>query len=244
MGEMRVGRRLRSNFKKKGKNMNDVVRRISLDLSRKNNVNIPFSSQYDAKARVFIISVLDNGVPYKVEKACKAIINILRSDGKNAAYYTEIMDDGLVRYRMNAWALAVAGVTKFSLSICDGSGKKITTAPFTVDISPGLYYGEDINGNVDNQSTFDNMMTELARLNEYELSRAEAEKQREANEQNRRQSEEERDSQEILRIQNEETRISNESARLQVTNQLLSSVDNLLAIQEIYMNMGEINEQQ
>ena len=87
------------------------------------------------------------------------------------------------------------------------------------------------------------MLSELSGIKEEELSRTEAEKQRKANENNRIQNEENRESQEILRIQNEEIRNSNEAVRLQVTNQLLSSLDNLLEIQEMYMNMGDSNEQ-
>ena len=242
-GEMRVGRRLRSYFTKKGKNMNDVIRRISLDLSRKNNLNISFSTQYDARARIFLISVLDNGVPYNIEKSCQVYVSVLRPDGQSAAFYAQRMDDGLVKYAPGSWALGVAGVVYFSLSIYDGWGKKITTSPFSIDVSPGLYYGNDINESDEKQITFDSMLSELSGIKEEELSRTEAEKQRKANENNRIQNEENRESQEILRIQNEEIRNSNEAVRLQVTNQLLSSLENLLEIQEMYMNMGDSNEQ-
>ncbi len=147
---------------KKEKNMNEVVRRISLDLSRRSNTSLIFSSQLDMNSRVFLITLFDDGKRYYVEGSMTASVNVSRSDGTSAAFVADITDDGCVRYTAGSWALGIAGLTKFSVSLYEGEDKKLTSSCFTVDIAEGLYLGNDLSLNYNEKNTFQSMMNEVS----------------------------------------------------------------------------------
>lgn len=215
--------------------MNEVTRRISLDLSRNNNVHISFASQYDLKSRVILITILDDGAPYKIDKVTSIVVNVLRPDGKSMGYAGYLTEDGLIKYTLGSWALSVVGTTIFSVSFYDADKRKLTTSPFTIDVAPSIYVGTNVSSVEDAQSAFDNMMSELSGVKAAEELRVAAESAREENEYYRTHEEDMRRYEESKRMQNEMERINNESLRYEVTNVLLNALDNLLDLQEKYL---------
>lgn len=222
--------------------MNEITRRISLDLSRNNNVKISFMGQQDTKSRIILITILDDGVPYKVENVTSVVVNVLRPDGQSLGFAAEVTEDGLIKYVPNSWALGIAGVTRFSITFHDASKRRITTSPFTIDVAQGLYFGANINSSDEKQTAFENMMSELSGVKVAEEERVAAESERETNELNRIRSESVRRLEEKTRSQNEETRIANESLRCQVTDNLITAVNNLLEIQQQYISSEGTDE--
>lgn len=226
--------------------MKNIERKISLDFSRKSKTNISFSNQSDFNSRVFLITLYDDGVLYKPDITDIAYVNVLRSDGTNAAFSGEITSDGLIKYTAGAWALGVAGITSFSVSIRDSGNRKLTSSPFTVDIAPGLYLGEDVNSNDTLPSVFEDMMMELAEVKLAESGREDNEKKRVNSEIIRIAHEKERTNNETERIGNEEERMTNENMRVinedlrsKITAAIIEGVDNLLSIQNKYIS-GEV----
>lgn len=215
--------------------MNEVTRRITLDLSRNNNVHISFASQYDLKSRVILITILDDGAPYKIDKVTSIVVNVLRPDGKSMGYAGYLTEDGLIKYTLGSWALSVVGTTIFSVSFYDADKRKLTTSPFTIDVAPSIYVGTNVSSVEDAQSAFDNMMSELSGVKAAEELRVAAESAREENEYYRTHEEDMRRYEESKRMQNEMERINNESLRYEVTNVLLNALDNLLDLQEKYL---------
>ncbi len=147
---------------KKGKNMNEIVRKISLDLSRKSNISLMFSSQTDMNSRVFLISLFDDGRPYFISLGTSVAVNVKRSDGTSAAFIAEVTEEGCVKYTAGAWALGMAGETCFSVSLYDGNGQKLTSSCFTVDVAPGLYLGLEVGEDDEEQNIYDSMMNKFA----------------------------------------------------------------------------------
>ena len=229
-------------FKERNLCMNEVTRRISLDLSRDNNVHISFASQYDLKSRVILITILDDGAPYKIDKVTSIVVNVLRPDGKSMGYAGYLTEDGLIKYTLGSWALSVVGTTIFSVSFYDADKRKLTTSPFTIDVAPSIYVGTNVSSVEDAQSAFDNMMSELSGVKAAEELRVAAEYARENNELSRSRSETVRRLEEETRSQNEETRIANESLRCQVTNNMIIAINNLLEIQQQYISSEETDE--
>ena len=162
--------------------MKVITRRISLDLSRKSNTRITFASQADYKSREFIITLLDDGMPYFVEKTGTATVNVRRPDGTNTAYMAEITDDGCIKYVAGMWALRLPGEVKFSVSLYDGDQKKISSSYFSVMVEEGLHLGSEINDGDESHTAFYDMMNTLASFKLDEQARAEAETARENNE--------------------------------------------------------------
>ncbi len=156
-----MGRRSHITFQK-GKNMNEIVRKISLDLSRKSNINLIFSSQTDMNSRVFLISLFDDGRPYLISSETSAAVNVKRSDGSSGAFIAEITEDGRVKYTAGSWALGVAGLTNFSVSLYNGNAQKLTSSSFTVDIAPGLYLGLEVGEDNEEQNIYDSMMNKFS----------------------------------------------------------------------------------
>ena len=233
--------------------MKEVTRRIELDLSRKNNTRVFFASEADFGSREFIITLLDDGVPYHVDKSLTATVNVCRSDGTSTAYMVEITDDGCIRYVAGLWALKVPGDTRISVSIYDGDEKKLTTSFFTVCVEEGLYLGADILEGDDTHTAFTDMMNSVAHFKEEEIKRDAAERERINNESirveselNRAGEESKRTVAESARVDNEnarvaaeEQRVANENARLEVTDILRVALANLILLQEQYIAKGE-----
>ena len=226
--------------------MKNIERKISLDFSIKSKTNISFSNQSDFNSRVFLITLFDDGVLYKPDLTDTAYVNVLRSDGTNSAFSAEITSNGLVKYTAGSWALGVAGITSFSVSIRDSGNRKLTSSPFTIDIAPGLYLGEDVNSNENLPSVFEDMMMEIAGVKLAESERIAAEDKRNnseiiriAHEKERTNNEKERIGNEEERMTNENMRVLNEDLRAKITSAIIEGVDNLLSIQNKFIS-GEV----
>ena len=244
----------------------DIRKQITLDFQRRNNVRVVYATQSDMNCRVLVIKILDDGEVYPIHKNSGAIaaINVLRPDGKSSSFPAKITDIGEVTYEMTAWPLGVAGEVKMSLALHDSNGDRLATDPFILYVAEGLYLGSQVEEDDQNQTAFANMMAELAAINlkeemrqDYETQRQEDEFERRNNEfarsrqEDRREDEENkrvnaengRYNEELVRKKNEQERIANEAERAandalrcQVTDALLQGLDNLLALQEEYIN--------
>ncbi len=229
--------------------MKEVVRKISLDFSRKSNTRVVFASQSDMNTRVFLISLFDDGAPYFVTKDTIASINVCRADELSAAFTCEVTDDGCVKYTAGAWTLGIAGEAQLSIALRDGQGRRLTSSAFTVDVAPGLYLGSDIDNSDEVQSTYEDVMNLISTFNANESERITAERTRRNEEEaritneSRRYLEESwrieresiRVSNEEARVENENIRIANEEKRCQITDAIATAIDNLLAIQADYL---------
>ncbi len=239
--------------------MKKVERHISLDLQRKNNTRVVFASQSDLNSRVLIISLFDDGESYPVfpGTGVTAAINVLRPDGKNNSFSAELLASGEIRYQITSWPLGMAGDAQFCVALYDESGARLTSAPFTVYVAAGLFLGSNIEEDNENQTAFANMMASLANIKSNDEIREANESIRKSNETSRKTAENTRNSQEggrvnaekvrvsnedarksneTQRVKNEEARIANESVRCQITDAFLAGLDNLLLIQEAYIN--------
>lgn len=211
--------------------MNEIVRRISLDLSRKCNVRVLFASQYDFNSRVFLITLFNDGEEYPVPEGMLAVMNILRPDGQSAAYVCEVLPDGKIKYTAGRWALEIPGEARFAISLYDGEKSKLSSCSFIVDIALLPYAGDDITEESDEYSLFETMMDTLTVFNNAEVRRITAESERAEAEKERVRSEEEREANELIRIENE-------SLRDQVEEKILSALDGLISVQNKLINDG------
>ncbi len=228
-----------------------VTRRITLDFQRKSNVRLVYASQSDMISRVLVIKLLDDGAPclFRGGSGYKVAINVLRPDGRSAAFSAKITGIGEITYQMTSWPLGVAGDVQLCVAIYGPDAYRLTTPPFTVHVAPGLYLGNEIKEDTESQTAFANMMSELAgaelaeeKREANELQRKENESARKRAESSRAAEESSRNSAELTRSNNEEERVynenmrnQNETNRINVTNAMLEGLENLIALQETYI---------
>ena len=191
--------------------MTEILKKISVDLSRRGNTRLIFARQNDQGSRRVSIKLTDCGKPYFVPKSTVATINILRSDGASAAFSADVTDSGNVEFTLGLWALSVSGEARCSVSLYD-KDSKLTSADFTLDVLDTLYQGDGISEDTE-YTLLTSLLSEMAGFKEDEEARAEAEKDREDAEEYRALGEAQRNRNESLRFAAEETRQAAEDAR-------------------------------
>ena len=188
--------------------MEKVKRFISLDFQRKNNVHMVYATQCDMNYRVIVINLYNDGkvFPINAYSGAVAAINVLRPDGKSSSFPATISGIGQITYELTSWPVGIAGDVKMSVALYGANGGRISTDPFTVHVSEGLYLGSEVEEDTENQTAFSNMMASLADLKLKDEIR-------EANETKRKNSEKERERMEDVRVQAETLRTGAEALR-------------------------------
>ena len=201
--------------------MKQVTRNISLDVSRKNNTRVIFACEADYNSREFIITLLDDGVPYKIGATAFIAVNVKRPDGESKSHEAEMTEDGRIRYIAKRWDLDVPGDVLFSVSLYGEDDVKLSSTFFTVRVEEGVYTGSEVSEEDDGYSVFYEMMNSLSRIKGEEAKRVTAENNRIEGENTRADTErsriieeKQRRNAEIARIAEEEGRVSEEAARV------------------------------
>ena len=218
--------------------MKEIVKNISLDLSRKSTARVYFANQTEYNSRRFRISLFDDGVPYPVDKKMTSMVNILRPDGTSWSYYSDTEEDGTVCFTAPLWAFEIAGDTSFTVSLYDEL-QKITSSAFVVEVLPDTVNENHINEVAENLTLFQQTMEKVGEIMSAEAVRVEEENTRNLNEAIRKNAEDDRISKELIRNEKEQERCQNEEQRMFVLDSMKTSLQNLLNLQQIYIEKGE-----
>ena len=199
--------------------MTEIVRKISVDLSRRGNTRLIFARQNDRGSRRVSIKLTDCGRPYFVPSGTVATINILRSDGQSAAFAADVTEGGEIEFTLTLWALSAVGEARCSVSLYGGDQRKLTSADFTLDVLDALYSGDDIRED-EECGLLTALLSEVSEFKVAEEERQDAEElralgegQRNRNESARFVAEEERTSAEEERTNAEDERKNAEASR-------------------------------
>ena len=199
--------------------MTEIIKQITVDLSRKSHTRAIFARQNDNLGRRLLITLTDNGKEYFVLPETVVTISVLLPNGTSAAYAAEVTRDGKVSFAPASQFLSTAGEMKCSVSLYDSNGLKLTSSSFYIDVEGELHSGEDITENED-YSLLTALLAECSEFKSNESSRIVAENTRKANETKRQENEAKRKANEEERIINasnytnaEKERASNEAAR-------------------------------
>ena len=217
--------------------MKEVVKRISLDLSRRTNKRYFYGNRNEYNSRIFIIKLYDDGVPYVVNKDVIACVNVLRADGKSWSYITDVTSDGCVYFVSTLWCFEAPGETQYTVTLID-SEMRITSSPFFIDVADDLAGPEHTNEVAENVTLFQQAMEYFASTKEMETERQENEKSRQSAENSRDAAEAQRFRNETDREYRENVRCQNEYERAAVTETMLEALDNLITLQGIYIDRG------
>ena len=206
--------------------MNEIIKELTVDLTRKSNIRAVFAKQFDSGTRKLLITLTNNGQKFIPPKGAVATVNIKRSDGESSGFAAKITDDSKIEVTLGAWALNTVGEVKCTVALYFDDNKRLSSPEITLDVGAELYTGDDI-AKDEEYSLLTTLLSDCSAVLSDEIarkisenSRVDAEKLRQSNEDRRITAENARnlaESQraytENIRSSNEATRIANESQR-------------------------------
>lgn len=179
--------------------MTEVYRKITVDLSRQSNSRVVFARQSDVGARNLIITLTDDGAPYKIESGNTAAVVYLRPDQVAGAVDGTVLDDGKVLLEIPQIMLDAVGEVACYVMIVDTQGNYITSSDFYLDVKQLYYTGESLRENPE-YSLLASLFNQLGEFKYEEETRKEAEIKRRLAENERMVAETRRD-EKIKRVQ-------------------------------------------
>ena len=185
--------------------MTEVYRKITVDLSRRSGTRVVFARQNDIGCRNLLIKVTDDGAPYKIESNNAVSLVYKRPDEAAGAIDATVLEDGTVLVEIAQVILRCVGEVACSVSIFDGSGNKITSSDFYIDVTESYYSGE----NLDDDPEYDLLHSLFTKISGYQAAenlRADGEEERAAAEREREEAEEKRMAAELAREEAEKGR--------------------------------------
>ena len=163
--------------------MTEVTKKLKVDFSRKATVRPTFSVQNDNGARNLIISLYDDGAPYKIQEGTTSYLNYKRPDGVSCALLASV-GESEVSVNLNPAVLGAAGLTECTVSLIGADGSKLTSSDFCLDVAEELYAGESI-AEAPELSLLDGIFVRLSGFESEENKRVSAEEERVVNENER-----------------------------------------------------------
>lgn len=177
--------------------MTEVTKKLKVDFSRKATVRPTFSVQNDNGARNLIISLYDDGAPYKIQEGTTSYLNYKRPDGVSCALLASV-GESEVSVSLNPAVLGAAGLTECTVSLIGADGSKLTSSDFCLDVAEEVYAGESI-AEAPELSLLDGIFVRLSGFESEENKRVSAEEERVVNENERLAAERDRVAAEVKR---------------------------------------------
>lgn len=218
--------------------MNEIIKHITLDLSRNVNPRVTFAKQLDHMGRQILVSLTDNGKEYPVPNEALVSFNVLRPDGTSGKFSAQITSDGKIIITLTAWILNKSGDVSCTIALHYGDDMKISTPRFIIEVGEEITAENDINDS-EGVSLLTSLLSECAGIIGSEKKRIETENSRIDNERTRISYENARLKEETVRKANETKRESNEKIRAE---QETERQDNELDRQAVMGNLVEALE--
>ena len=124
--------------------MAQILKSLSLDVSRQNRVRTILAKQFDNNSRFLKVQLNNEGEPIVVEKDSIVLINATREDGKSDSFFGYVNDDGSVTVPISYWMLEVTGKVKCDISVISEQGSKLSTLSFAIEVEKTNGCGESI----------------------------------------------------------------------------------------------------
>ena len=129
--------------------MPQIIREVSIDVSRSNIFQAIVAKQNDSNSRFLKATITDNGKKITVESSSIVPINGTRPDEEAKAFEGSVNEDGTVTVPLTNWLLELDGRVKCDISIVDAEGRKLTTMKFMLLVEAAAYDGSDISEDED-----------------------------------------------------------------------------------------------
>lgn len=192
--------------------MNEIIKHITVDLSRNVSPRIIFAKQLDHLGRQILVSLTDNGRDYIVSSDAIASFNVLRPDGECGKFTAVVTEDGKLLLTLTSWMLEISGEIACSIALFFGSGAKISSPKIFIEVCEEIAAENEI-GDTESVPFLTTLLTDCIQVLEAEDQRAEAEKKRTQAEEERVEAEEERVEADSYRAESEIRRNEAEKSR-------------------------------
>lgn len=124
--------------------MATITKELTVDVSRLNTFQAIVAKQGDSLSRFLKITLTDNGTAIEIDEAAIATLNVERPDGESDGFLGVVNEDGSVTLPLAAWAIALDGAVKCSLSVVEADETRLTTTSFTINVEAVEFTGEGI----------------------------------------------------------------------------------------------------
>lgn len=191
----------------------EATTELSLNVDRRNVVQVVKAKQYDNGARFLKITLFASGKKISADPSATVTINARRGDGQGKAYAGKVNDDGTVTVPITYWMLELEDtITSCDVSIIDTAQKtKLSTLNILIEVEASNYS----DGDISEDDNYDLLVTLINQVEELEDNVEAAEAEREQAEAGRVSAEQSRVTAEQRRVSAEQARVKAEQARVQ-----------------------------
>ena len=124
--------------------MNYAVYNIALDI-HKTGSQVALSMIRGENKRKIVISLMENGRPYKIADGCSAVFTATKPDGKYIYNDCEIdYENNLIIYHVTSQTTAAMGEVKCQIELIGGDGGLLFSPTFSLVVANKLYNQEPI----------------------------------------------------------------------------------------------------
>jgi hypothetical protein len=193
--------------------MNSVKYNLRLDASKPGCQATIYTKQGDAKSRLVVAHIHNNGSVFPVSDDMSVVLNATKPDGTIVFNAAAVNEDGSISIELTSGMLTAAGRVECEFQIFNGDGVLLTTPRFDILVEAVIDNSEAIES-TDEYSALMEALMSVSGITEAEAGRIAAEAARVLAESGRASAESGRVSAEALRVSAESTRASAESVRV------------------------------
>ena len=123
--------------------MNNVIKRITVDISNENSFDWLEAVQGDSASRYVYISLLNNGVPYPLNQVVP-VIRGEKSDGTTIFNSCQLTENGEIIVELTSQMLSAAGKSVYEVALYGTDMEVLTSFPFYLSVNPANFCPEKI----------------------------------------------------------------------------------------------------
>ncbi len=120
--------------------MNDIIRELTIDVSKENIFSAILAKQYDKNTRYILATITNLGKKIDVDRNSTVIINFRRPDKESHSFIGSVEEDGRVKVPIPYWALEINGAVTADISMCMAD-ERLTTLRFIIQVEEATFNG-------------------------------------------------------------------------------------------------------
>ncbi len=124
--------------------MAQIIKKISLEVSKPNLIQAIVAKQYDNNSRFLQVTLMHEGKKIEIAPTSIVIINAKRTDGEEKSFAGEANNDGTATVPLTYWMLELEGEVWCDVSVIDTDGRKLTSTKFDLLVERASCNSDDI----------------------------------------------------------------------------------------------------
>lgn len=124
--------------------MAQIIKKISLEVSKPNIIQAIVAKQYDNNSRFLKVTLMHENQKIEILPTSTVTINAKRNDGTEKPFMGEANDDGTATVPLTYWMLELEGEVWCDVSVIDTEGRKLTSTKFELLVEKASCSNSDI----------------------------------------------------------------------------------------------------